>query len=312
MRSRLDTSGIREIKDIARKIRCRLIISHTVRGAVIAHKLKHLIAVPWIHHVHSPALYESENTVLNWINYLIEKYILTDADHILPVSNALAKYIQSKYSIPFENITVIHNGVEHCRVTVPRSIRRYDPIVLGMIGLFRHRKGIEVLLKSLRQVMLRGIRFELRLIGGFVTDRYRNYIIRLVNHLGLESHIKYLGFCQNVLKELEHIDVVVMPSLYGEGLPMALIEAMSVGKVIIASNIDGIDEVIENGRSGILVEPNSLSEISSAIDLVARDPTLRNQLSIEAMLLQRRCFSINSMERSIFEIYRRYSNISAA
>ena len=89
-------------------------------------------------------------------------------------------------------------------------------------------------------------------------------------------------------------DVFVMPSLW-EGFPLAILEAMLAGTPIVASDICGIPEAIDNGEQGLLVPPGDVEELAAALRLVLTDETLRKRLAEAAEARARREFTVQSM-----------------
>ncbi len=175
---------------------------------------------------------------------------------------------------------------------------------LGMVGLFRPRKGVETLLRALMLMSVEEIPFRLKLIGGFVNEAYHREVRSLVDRLGLSSRVEFTGFRRDVKDHLAVLDVFVMPSLYGEGVPMALLEAMAVGRVIVASQVDGISEILTEGACGILVSPGDAVALAKAIGKAIRDPLGGARLSAAARTHQQSMYSVDTMVHRIFQVYR--------
>lgn len=306
MRSRVDLKIAREIQRIALETDSRLIHSHTVRGALIARLLKKKLPLPWVHHVHSPARYESEHKLLNYINYLVEKYSLVKADSLVPVSEALSDYVQLKYRIPASKITTVHNGVPIVSEVAKGALSRGGPPIIGVMGLFRPRKGIETLLLACQRLLHNGFTFTLQLIGEFVSDAYMRYIKGLVAQLGLSAHVEYTGFRRDVNESLGKISLFILPSLYGEGLPMALLEAMAMRRVIVASSVDGVTDTLRGGQCGYLVPPGDSDALARVIEKAVTNCDYSATLAAAAQERQRSNYSIDAMAHRVFEVYKCY------
>src|SRR5690606_4342942 len=134
---------------------------------------------------------------------------------------------------------------------------------LGMVALFRPRKGVELLLEALSLLRKQGLDVCLRAIGEFETPEYERQVRGLAQTLGLEPWIDWTGFCSNVPAALPALDALVLPSLFGEGLPMVLLEAMASGVPVVATRVEGVPEAIVDGVEGVLVEPQSATALAA-------------------------------------------------
>ena len=107
---------------------------------------------------------------------------------------------------------------------------------------------------------------RLRAVGGFETPDYEQHIHREVARLGLECAIDWTGFTRDVPAELARLDLFVLPSLFGEGLPMVVLEAMAAGIPLVATRVEGIPEAIRPGIDGLLATPGDAEALAAAID----------------------------------------------
>jgi glycosyltransferase involved in cell wall biosynthesis len=111
------------------------------------------------------------------------------------------------------------------------------------------------------------------------------------------------GFQRNVYDYIAHCDALLMPSLH-EGLPYTLLEAMALGIPVIASRVGGLAEVIEDGRTGLLLPPEDAPALAAAIRQLQRDAGLRARLGAAALEIQRSRYSLNAMTESYLRVYR--------
>lgn len=104
---------------------------------------------------------------------------------------------------------------------------------------------------------------------------------RLVRELQLETRVSFLGWRADAAAITAASDVMCQPSLY-EGMPIAVLDAMSLGVPVVASSVVGIEGLIEDGRTGILVTPRSVDALSDALRLLHADASLRERIAGEA------------------------------
>ena len=245
MRSRFDLSPAWRLAGIIRREGYRLIHSHTARSGVIGRMASMLTGVPQVHHFHSPTTCDTTDRLRNWLNCRAERIVLHRAKALIAVSDAVGNYVREQGF----GVFVVPNGVP-ARHPVPARNPAKPDWTLGTIALFRPRKGLEILLEALAELRGRGLPVRLRAVGHFETPEYESRIKRLASQLGLESAIDWSGFARDVDGELACMDLFVLPSLFGEGLPMVVLEAMSAGLPVVASAVPGVPEAVPRRRRG--------------------------------------------------------------
>jgi glycosyltransferase involved in cell wall biosynthesis len=131
----------------------------------------------------------------------------------------------------------------------------------------------------------------------------KNRIIQMVNELGLSSNILFDNFRLDIPDILNAVDIYCLPSLW-EGLPIGILEAMSMGKVIIATPIDGTRELITNYENGILVPQQNPELLAKAIIEVHGNEKLRMKLAKSAIQTINERFTVNEMVKKIENHYK--------
>ncbi len=263
MRGRFD---LRIVKTLARLIAendYALVHAHTPRTALVGRLVAKRAGVPFVYHVHSPAGHDSTRQFINAFNSLVEWHSLREADRLIAVSPSLERYMIGR-GFPADRVVCVPNGVPANRAAIDRA----PPVgtwTLGTVALFRPRKGTEVLLEALAAVRSWGLDVRLRAVGGFETLAYETGILGLADRLGVASAVEWVGFTRNVNAELAKMDLFVLPSLFGEGLPMVVLEAMAAGVPVVATHVEGVPEAVSHRETGLLVEPDSVSQLASAI-----------------------------------------------
>jgi glycosyltransferase involved in cell wall biosynthesis len=300
MTGRFDLSPVSRLARIVRSEGYGLIHTHTARSAVIGSLVSILTQVPLVHHVHSPTTRDTTNRVRNWLNCLAERVVLRRAKALIAVSEAVGDYVREQGF----GVFVIPNGVP-ARPARPRRDPAKCDWTLGMIALIRPRKGIEVLLDALARLRSRGLPVRLRCVGCFETAEYETHIKRLAHELNLEAAIDWTGFAREIDAELAQMDLFVLPSLFGEGLPMVVLEAMSAGLPVVASAVPGVDEAIRNGHEGLLVEPANPAALAAAIERFVSGEVSWNELGSGALLRHAECFSDVRMASDVAGVYDR-------
>ncbi len=304
MRSRFDASVALRVAKLARQLNAKLLHAHTPRSALIASQAAAITKLPWVYHVHSPAAKDSANSWRNRINNWVERWSLRNCAHQITVSRSLRhQVLQTRW--PENRVTVVHNGVPAVCPERTRKPGENDEWVLGMVALMRPRKGLEVLLDAVRCALSTNLNVRLRCIGPFETEAYQRFIEGRIEKLRLSNHVEFVGFTQNVGAELAKLDALVLPSLFGEGLPMVVLEAMAAGLPVIATAVEGTPEAIIDRQHGLLAEPGSAGSLAAALACLVHGSVDWHDLSRAAKTRHAECFSDVAMARGVAAVYNR-------
>jgi glycosyltransferase involved in cell wall biosynthesis len=125
--------------------------------------------------------------------------------------------------------------------------------------------------------------------------------------LDLTDHVLFAGFQDQPECFIAQFDVFVLPSLL-EGLGIVLLEAMALGKPIVASRVGGIPEVVQHGKTGLLVKPADVEALCHGLLTLCHDPATCRQMGEEAKKRVVECFSV---ERMLEQLYRLYDGVLA-
>lgn len=171
-----------------------------------------------------------------------------------------------------------------------------------VVSVSRHdaRKGLATLLHAFARLARDGVPFRAVLLGGgplFETHR------RLRDRLGLASRVAVTGFVADLEPWWHAADVFVLPSHQEGSGSLSLLEAMQDGKAIVAADIDGIPEDVEDDRSALLVPPRDVGALATALERVVTDDALRARLGAGARAAFERRFSASAMTDAVRALY---------
>ena len=158
---------------------------------------------------------------------------------------------------------IVHCGldVEKYNYRAPRQEIKY----LLCVTRLSPEKGLTFLIHAVSLLRAKGYDLELRLAGDGPT---KEHLKKLASEIGIAEQVRFIGFLneEGIIRELRDSDLFVLPSFI-EGIPVSAMEAMAVGVPVIATNIAGTSELIEDGRNGILIRP---SDSEALVDAVIR------------------------------------------
>lgn len=211
---------------------------------------------------------------------------------------------------PGEKMARIYNGV-NMKVFVPGAGGRLrkeldlaeNVKLVGMVANLRQSKGYEYFIQAARQVA--DIVPEARFLAiGEKDEGIAQQLESLVQQLNLSDRFFFLGFRSDVAEILHGLDVFVLSSV-SEGLSIATIEAMAAGKPVVVTRSGGPEEIVEDGRTGMLVPPADPKSLASRICQVLGDPELATTLSRNARAEVQSKFSLAKMVQEYESLYER-------
>ena len=302
MQSRLDVSQCLRLARLVKSQGFRVLHTHTPRTVLIGRLVAAVARVPLVHHVHSPAESDTEQGWRNIRNSMVEKFSLRGARRLIAVSASLERGLKERGFAP-ERIRQLPNGVPISE-QLRQTYRPGEELSLGMIALFRPRKGIEILLEAMARVRAAGARVHLHAVGPFETPEYERSVRELAAKLGLEQSITWAGFCSDIGAEFRRMHLFVLPSLYGEGMPMVVLEAMAAGLPVVSTRVEGIPEIVRDGQDGLLGAPGDAAELAENILRFVRGTADAAVIGDSGWRRQREGYSDVSMAAGVASIYR--------
>lgn len=209
----------------------------------------------------------------------IEKLTYRNAKEIIAVSPDLKNYVLSLgiaqkriIMIPVAINVASFNNSEEKKVDVPT-----EAVTIGYVGRLEIEKNIFMLLTAFKEFVKLQPKAELLIIGD---GSYKRYLENYINTSQIPN-VHFLGIRHDISDLLKTMDIFILPS-FTEGFSIALLEAMAAKKAIAASNITGIQKVVEHGKSALLFDPNDPKELSRLLLLLSKDPELRRELGKNA------------------------------
>jgi len=303
MRKRFDLGVVERICNLVRASLYDVIHAHTPRSALIAARVSQKLGTPWVYHVHSPTARDSSRLWINRVNDWVERWSLRNCSKIVTVSRSLRREL-IKRGISRQRLVCIPNGVPALTPIDLSSRISSDTWNLGMIALFRPRKGLEVLLEAVRRLPENSPKIHVRVIGGFETEEYRKAMLQLVDQYKLNDRITFTGFTNDIGKALADLDGMILPSLYGEGMPMVVLEALSAGVPVIATKVEGTPEVVRDCVEGYLAEPRDPQSLMESISKFTSSRSKWAMMSEQAVDRHRERYSDMKMAVATAEVYR--------
>lgn len=296
----------KQVKSFMIKNRIDLVHAHGTRANSNVLWAARQLNLPVIYSIHGWSFHDDQKAIIKKIRIYSERFLTSRSDTNISVSASNKQSGQAV--IPGFKSQVINNGIDQTKFNPTQnwsSIRAdlgIDPntILLLFIARFTAHKQPLTLLRSFAMAWQQNKNLRLLMVGD---GDEKATALSLVNELGIQDAVVFESFRQDVPRVLASADIFILPSLW-EGLPIGLLEAMSMGKAVIATNVDGTCEVIDNEKNGVLIEVTDLLQnLAAAILRLAADPALREKFGTGAIETVRNRFNAASMTREVEQVY---------
>lgn len=226
---------------------------------------------------------------------------------VVAVSEDLGREWHSYLRARGPTIAVIRNGVAIPPPLDPAVVARArarlgvspDQVLFGTLGRMVPIKGLADLVEAAALLHRRNPRARFLLVGD---GPLRAFLEARTTALGLEKIVRFVGFTPNPSEALAALDVFVLPSL-GEGVPMALLEALALGKPVVATAVGGVAELLTSGVNALLVPARAPGALAGACERLSQDPGLRASLGGHGRALVERRLSTSQMAAEVFDFY---------
>lgn len=235
-----------------------------------------------------------------WLARWADRYV---ARHVC-VSGSVRDFSHDVGRLPVDKLLVIPNAVDVDRYKSVKPADRQALCVapnsklIACIGRLDHQKGIDWLLEVMRDVQRRETKCELLLVGH---GPERASLEREVRRLGLER-VRFLGYRSDVPEILAASELVVLPSRW-EGMPNVVLEAMAAGRAVVATDVEGVRELLASDGLQQVVFPRDPRQFGERIVRLLGDETLRNSLGVANQARAREQFSFAATVSAYERLY---------
>ncbi len=256
--------SIKKVVERLKKKKTSIVHTHGYPAGVLGRISAIIAGIPYIyHHVHSTYW------GFGWRQCLMEKLLARYTKKVICCSAAVKEFMTDFVGMREDKVVVIYNGVpelDHVRTTgdrfkdmlgIPRDAR-----TIGTVASIVPHKGHKYLIEAFKGIEQQIPGTYLVLVGN---GPLRKEIEELADKYDILKRVRFTGKQSDIYPYLSIMDIFVLPSVEREGFGLALIEAMSMEKPVVATDIGGIPEVVEDGKSGILVRPGDYGGLMKAI-----------------------------------------------
>lgn len=259
--------------------------------------------------VRVPVIIASERGVDLWKNKLhlfIDWLFSHFTSKIICVSEGVKRFYQEKGRISADKLTVIYNGIDIKKIEEGRGERIREEFELGpedrivsTVARLAPGKGIEYLLQALPLVIRHFPRVKCFIVGQGPEE---GKLKELSRQLEISPHTVFTGLRNDIQDIISISEVFVLPSLF-EGFSNVLLEAMALGKPVVATRIPGNDELVIDGKTGILIPPQNPQSLANAILSLLKEPQKGREMGEGGRERIKRHFRLQSTVKKTEELY---------
>ncbi len=303
----------RQVSDLRRFVRylrdhsVQIVNSHLFYATAFAAPLARLASVPVVvETAHGAERWRrSWWKRAGWIDWCVQNLVTV---HIA-VSEAVRRYLVERKHYPPRKVRVVPNGCDPARFAAvgeaqAAALRRQlgirsDERVILFVGRLEPQKDPLCLLTAFRAILTRFPTARLVFAGdGGLRAELQNFAA----HHKLDNRVTFTGVVRQIETYYAIAELVVLPSLY-EGMPLVALEAGAAGRPIVATAVDGTSEVVQHGRTGLLIPPRDPQALCCAVSELLADPGRGRRIGAAAQQRVSQYFSLDAQVRRTEQVF---------
>lgn len=301
----LQLHEIRRLAHTIRRFRPDIVNPHLFRSTLVAGPLAKVLRVPCV--------VETYHGREGWrrglkASFVLDRLVTRCVDRVIAVSQSSQEFLIKGKRIPASKVVTVANGRDFSGfepgrfrdATRGRLGLRPEHAVIGVLGRLETQKGHGCALQAMADIVKERPLARLLVVGD---GRLRQDLEEQTRRAGLQSHVMFLGYRKDVPSLLDAMDVVIMPSRY-EGMPLTAIEAAAMSKPVVATDVDGVGEVVRDGLNGRLVRADDPVALRRGVLGLLDDPQLARAMGAEGRRDALRWFSVERHIEASSHTYR--------
>ncbi len=295
----------KKVRNFMKEQRIDIIHVHGTRANTNVMWAARRLRIPLIYTVHGWSFHDGLHPLMRKARILSEQFITRRAQANICVSESNRQTGLKTFGR--FNAEVIRNGINpekfNPAAQFPDIKAAYGisagTLVVGYIARMTLQKDPEGMIRGFHAALKTYPQMMLLMVG---EGELKQAAIDSAAELGISDKVIFENFRQDVPAVLQGIDIYCLPSLW-EGFPIGVLEAMAMGKTVVATDVDGTREAVSHGENGWLIPPKDTGALAAAIVKMAEDKSLREQLSKAAINTVREKYNVTGMTQRIENVY---------
>lgn len=295
----------RKVKELLQEEDIDIVHAHGSRAASNLFFPARALKIPLLYTIHGWSFHDDQPFMVKQLRVFSERFLTANMQRNISVSASNFETGKAHFS-NFQS-TIINNGIDLNRFNpenAAKDIRSELNIpahhtLVGFIARMTAQKDPLTMIRAFAQVLQQRKDTTLLMVG---EGELRADMERLVNELGIQEHVIFQPFRQDVPDILQATDIYCLPSLW-EGMPIGLLEAMAMKNAVVVTNVDGSREIIQHMKNGCMVEARNTAMLSDTILNLIGGKDLREKLQNAALATVRQNFSVVEMTARVEQLY---------
>ena len=284
-----DLKAFWKIYKIIKNERPDIVHTHTAKAGALGRLAAFLAGVPIkVHTFHGHVFDGYFNSISTRVFIVIEKVLGMLTTKVITVSNSVANDVSMRYNIvPKEKVAVILLGFDLDRFFTADSRKGHlkqesnlssDYLLVGMVGRLVPIKNHRMFIDAIKVLITNGMKVKALIVGdGQLRRELENY----AEQIEIKNNVLFLGWRKDLENIYPDLDVVCLTSL-NEGTPVSLIEAMASGKPVVATDVGGVRDVVNEGKSGFLVPSGDVNRFADSLSELLKNDSMRSTMGVYA------------------------------
>ncbi len=231
------------------------------------------------------------------------KFICNRKKNILILQNRDDyKFVFRKLKLKQENISLIKGAGVDCNKFKESKNNNQIPVIL-LASRMIWDKGVKEFFNAAKLIKNKGIKAKFVLVGKPDLENPNSISLKQLNLWNNSRIIQWWGYRSDMIEVFKAVNIVTLPTFYGEGIPKVLIEGMACSKPIVTTDMPGCRDIVQDGKNGILVKPKDFSDLAKALEKLILDPDLCKKMGSKGRALAVENYSQEKIFSKIINLY---------
>ena len=312
LRKTYDLMAVLRISRLIKREKIDIVHSHGLLVNIISRLASYLSGCKIVNTIHViQHLSNNSRRIRNMYYRTLDNFTSRFCRKIITVSDAVKRDLL-KQGLEEDKLITIPNGIEEnplgeaipcLRLGVPPSGGGEDDKIVGLVGRIAPLKGHDDFITAAKILTTSNPGAKFLIVGEDIAHggRYLNNLKERVKKDGLEGHVIFTGFVESIRDVMANFAVLTLPA-WEEPFGLVILEAMSLGVPVVATNSGGVPEIIKDGENGLLIPPRSPGKLSEAILKILNNKNLATRLAQEGLNTVK-YYTAQRMAKSVEDVY---------